>query len=973
MHVFPPPIRRRSKAPRSHRRGRRYWAAWLAGLLLTPLAAPASAHPWAQGDPELPDPGREAYPESPAPGLPELEVESQQSKLIARLIDDPLITPDERLQLRIEHGSWRGLDPANLSPRNAARLALLRWELDHPALRHPDAPSLWRAQAARRRGQPALSISIVQEIETDAARLERAKAYLDLGQSAAAVTELEGMRDRAQWGGPAADADELVAQAEAVLLLHDLEGAAGLNNHRLATGLLERVRNEIDPIHPGARALESRIFFGKADPKAGQEAAQEALALNPGHGHALATLGLEAVRRFDFATASNITNQLRSVNPTHPLANRVLAASLLKQKDPQAALAVIDAGLGQRPTDRPLLRLRAQAAALAYDDAMLRRTESNYRALAGRDPRLDAELASLYSDARQYTQAIERADAALALRPGWSIPLRLRAEVLMQDGRIADAVPTLRAAQAADPTHRDIANYLALAEQMARWPTIETDHFVVRHSPSDAAGNPHPDAAWARDMARRLDAYHDEFAELYQHEPSRKTQIDVMPNDDAFAVRIMGLPQVFTVGACTGDVIVFTAPRAGAERQFEFYDWPLVFRHEYAHVVTLGKTGNRIPHWFTEGLAVAQETTGRTYDRQRLLADALANGALMPINELSWGFIRPKTPGQRGLAYAQANWVIEYLQHRYGPDTPIRMMELQAAGATDTQALEAATGDTHDDVMAGFLDWAQDQTASWGLGPTGIEADDAEALSTVLQGLLGQRADPNAVEDEDDAGASSVAERLTELAERLPDHPGVRLALARRAVDRALDHDSHENEIDHADRLQTAMAAVERYQAARPADPWSYRARARLARHAGDPAAEAEALRHLDRVESSSAYAARLSDIEADRNRHDLALAWVLRALDREPYNASFRERAARFALLSRNTDEAVHQLTGLSLLEPQTAEHHVRLAYLYDRLGRADDARQAAEQAKALNPAAPVDRFLIQDDAVQPAPAATP
>ncbi|MEM9294267.1 MAG: hypothetical protein AAGA57_00555 [Planctomycetota bacterium] len=937
----------------------RHAAACLSALLtLLALGAAGSAvaHPYPPGAAEEPEPIREAYPEAAPPADRQIQAERNLSPLVQRLLDDPLLTPQERVELRLAHGDWSGLAPTD--PTLAAQLALAKWDLHHPALQDPQAPAVLRARAARRLGQPGLALYALGDDDSETARLERALANLDLGQTAPAVEALAGVRERAR-GDALITADQLTAAAQSILLLHQLEGAAGLSDHRLATALLARVRNEVDPLHAGARALEAHIFFGKADVEAAEAAAQEALSLNPNHGTALLALGLESVRRFNFAGAAEIIQRLRAVQAGHPLADRIEAASLLKQKDPAAARAVLDHALGQRPYERALLRLRAQADALAYQDAALARTETRHRRLAGEDPRFHKDLAELYRDARQYDQALQRAAAALALRPGWSEPLRIQAEALMQDGRIDQAVASLRAAQTADPTHRDIANYLRLARQMAGWPTIETDHFVVRHSPPAPDGTPHPDAAWARDLARRLDGYHETFATLYQHELSRKTQIDVMPNDDAFAVRIMGLPQVFTVGACTGDVIVLTAPRAGAERQFEFYDWPLVFLHEYAHVVSLGKTANRIPHWFTEGLAVDQETTGRTYDRQRMLAGALADGSLMPIRKLTWGFIRPQNPGQRALAYAQSHWVLEFLTERFGPDTAVRMMDLQAQGLTDVDSLEAVAGQTHDQIMQDFLAWADGQTESWGLAASGVGADDATALAAVLRTVTGGDAD----------AASSPLADLADLADRLPNHPDVLLALAQVALQAALEAHANEDENEAASATREAQRAMDRYHAARPADPWVLRAQARLARAAGDLDTEAQALQGLDRLESSSAFAARLADLHASRNEPQLALDWIMRAMDREPYNAAFRERAVRYALLAQDFDEALHHLVNLAVLEPDTPDHQVRLAYLYDRLGQDNNARAAAERAKELNPSARVDRFLKDPPSVTPEP----
>src|SRR5690606_36959197 len=96
---------------------------------------------------------------------------------------------------------------------------------------------------------------------------------------------------------------------------------------------------------------------------------------------------------------------------------------------------------------------------------------------------------------------------------------------------------------------------------------------------------------------------------------------------------------IHTVAAATGPLIAMEVPRVGKRNMGE-YDWLRVFRHEYAHTITLSKTKNRIPHWFTEAAAVYSENAPRDFSRAQLLTQALLNGTLFDMREINLAFTR---------------------------------------------------------------------------------------------------------------------------------------------------------------------------------------------------------------------------------------------------------------------------------------------------------------------------------------------
>ncbi|MEM9791278.1 MAG: tetratricopeptide repeat protein, partial [Planctomycetota bacterium] len=532
-------------------------------------------------------------------------------------------------------------------------------------------------------------------------------------------------------------------------------------------------------------------------------------------------------------------------------------------------------------------------------------------------------------------------NAAIEAEPGWDEPRVELGRVLMQDGDLPAAKLALRRAADLDPSHHDVHNYLKLVERMVDWPTLETEHFIVRYRAVDEDGNPVPDKVWARDVARFADTMAQELIDLYGYKPTRKTQFDLMPDDLSFMVRIAGMPGVLTVGACTGDVIAMTLPKPGIHRQFETYDWLLVLRHEYVHTLTLGKTANRIPHWFTEALAVQQETTGRQWSAYQLLSRATNNDDLFTLDNISWGFIRPETPSARSLAYAQSHWLADYIQQRFGFDALITMMDLQAEGKTNRASFTEATGYDADLFMEEFLAFADEQVASWGMTR---EAEDFE----VLKKLYDQQG-----ELREDATLEQIDTWIAEW-DKAADRPQPDLLKAR--AQRILDAEPLD--------VDAARAAVQAFGDARPVDPWTARMLIKLAAQQGDLEQVLAELTDLDRASSyDSEYASELARLHRTGQRFDDGLAAIERALLLEPFNGTFRSRAVRLALQNRDLETAAFHLESLTILEPDDADHWTRLAYVQHRIGNTDAAADAAVEARKLNPDAPVEKLLPASD----------
>lgn len=850
-------------------------------------------------------------------GAPQAEVAGPApSPALVRILDSEALDDATRRRLELFHGRWDDFEPTNEA--EAAALAWGEYRLSDPVWEDAQVDPLLRAEAALFRGDTEAVLEGLADNDTARAALLKANAHEQRGDLAAAVKLLTPLRDRFQHE-TLEDAAELTAAARAIVMLAHLEGRPS-QDYRLALDMLAKVHQEIDPLYWPAHVAEAELLMSKDNRGEAAEALMQALSLNPKAGPAWYWLGRMSAEAYNFDGATDASKRLREVNPVHPLADEIDLRSFLRQRDVASARRVLGPALTAFPERREVLALAAATEAMAYDDAALRDALDAYDAVAPGSPLALYTAGEALSTDRQYGPGEKLLRMAIDRSPNWPAPRLELGLLLMQAGDLEAARLELGHAARLDPFHKRVNNQLRLAENLLGvYQTIETDHFIIRYKPGI-------DEVLARDMPGPMEAMYDEITAVFRHRPAEKTQIDIMPDQSNFAVRITGMPDIWTVAAATGDVIAITPPRSGPD-QGDPYNWVNVLRHEYVHTVTLAQTANRVPHWFTEACAVSVETVGRTYDTCRMLTWALENDGLFDYDKINWGFIRPKTERDRPLAYAQSDWMLEFIATRWSHGAIVDLLGLYRQGVSDTDALRRVTGLSPKQFMAEFRAWAQTQVQQWGTAE--VETDEAAAAAIASGGEN-----------------TSTGELIELLEAHGGDHPDLLKLIAEDAAEGI---DPNE-----------ARTWLTRYAEARPVDPWPHRELVQLAFDMGRPDEALGSLQLLERSDNyTAAWSRQLAELHRQAGRLDAAQRSIARALHCEPYNAAFRELAATIALQRRDLAAAVFQVEALEILEPDRAVHPTRLAVIYQRLDRPGDAVAAAERARELDPAANVGAVL--------------
>src|SRR5205823_2795093 len=169
-------------------------------------------------------------------------------------------------------------------------------------------------------------------------------------------------------------------------------------------------------------------------------------------------------------------------------------------------------------------------------------------------------------------------------------------------GKEKEAKELLAKAFKGDRFNVRVANSIKVLDHLAKYETIQTKHYDFRFDPKN-------DQLLAEFMAEYLEEVHAQLSKDFQFEPKDRILVELFNNHEMFSGRTVGLPDLHTIGACTGKVVTIASPKGkGLTRPF---NWGRVIRHELVHIFNLAQTDFLVPHWLTEGLAVRNEGGNR--------------------------------------------------------------------------------------------------------------------------------------------------------------------------------------------------------------------------------------------------------------------------------------------------------------------------------------------------------------------------
>jgi hypothetical protein len=281
---------------------------------------------------------------------------------------------------------------------------------------------------------------------------------------------------------------------------------------------------------------------------------------------------------------------------------------------------------------------------------------------------------------RKYQEAIEFDRKAVALSPDLYPAYASMGMNLMRMGDLKEGRAMVQRAFDGDPFNVWAFNTLDLLDQMDKFSTVRSEHFVFRMAKEDEPVLPPYATKLAEEAYSRL-------TQRYGFVPQGPIQVEIFPDHGGFAVRTLGLPGLDALGVCFGKVLALDSPRA---RKAGDFNWGTTLWHEFTHVITLQMTQYNIPRWFSEGLSVYEEERARPGwgdDLTAAFVKAYKEGKLLKVSELNAGMMRPDSPGQITLSYYQAALFCAMVEEKFGFEKIRQSLALYAdVGATRTPA-----------------------------------------------------------------------------------------------------------------------------------------------------------------------------------------------------------------------------------------------------------------------------------------------
>jgi len=404
----------------------------------------------------------------------------------------------------------------------------------------------------------------------------------------------------------------------------------------------------------------------------------EALAREPKYAPAYLALARVSADGFDNRAIEWVHKALE-IDPQFTAAHELLASLALEDSDPALAAREADAAIAIAPQDA-LDALAVHASIELLADRSPERWFARIRALNpsyGEGYALVAHqliLAMRYNDGVAYYRKALAADPEL-----WSARADLGIN-LLRLGDDSDARAELVRCYEAGYRSPETVNTLRLIDTLRGFVTIREPGIILKLDKKEAALL----APYFLEQMRRDIA---DYARKYHMKLPGAVQVEVYPNHEDFAVRTLGVPGLGALGVTFGEVVAMDSPSGRKPGDFH---WASTLRHEMSHVFILTATNHRVPRWFTEGLAVHEETQASPEWGDPItpvIVAALRDHKLLPVADLDRGFVRPTYPAQVEVSYFEAGRICDFIQSRWGVEKLNAMVHAFALRKTTRQAI----------------------------------------------------------------------------------------------------------------------------------------------------------------------------------------------------------------------------------------------------------------------------------------------
>ncbi len=513
--------------------------------------------------------------------------------------------------------------------------------------------------------------------------------------AATSLDECQTLRRHGQRDQEKACFENLSRQKDSYL---QAEGLWGIGNFQEANQAF-RILVAQSPKNANYRVRWGMLLHDQFNNADAQGLFQEAIKLDPMN--AKAYLGLAQVSADGFDGKADVwAKKALELDPKLVAAHELLANLALEDSQKEAAAKEADTALQLSSEALDAMAIHAAIDVLADrpPDAWLAKvTAVNPR--YGDAPALIAHhlvLNRRYEDGVKFLRQATKLDPML-----WSAHSELGIN-LMRLGQPEEARKELELSYNNGYRNSATVNSLRLLDSYKNFITFKEDgQVLILHKKEAEVLRPY----FAAEVKRSIATYE----KKYKMKLPGPVQIEVYPDHEDFAVRTMGMPGLGALGVTFVETIAMDSPSGRKPGDFH---WASTLWHEMSHVFILQATNQRVPRWFTEGLAVHEETEASPEWGDRVTPDvlvAIRDKKLLPIADMDKGFIHPDYPSQVIVSYYQAGRICDYIKMRWGSDKLLDMVHSFAELKSTPETIQRTLGMKPEDFDKQFMEWLMSQ------------------------------------------------------------------------------------------------------------------------------------------------------------------------------------------------------------------------------------------------------------------------
>ena len=448
--------------------------------------------------------------------------------------------------------------------------------------------------------------------------------------------------------------EELVALGQALLLL-------GIEPRLVLENCFQRAE-KLDPPSREAFLASGQLALDKCDFKLAAEAFRAGLKKFPDDPDLAAGVA-QAFESGDREEMQKSIQAALAINPRHIPSRLLLANHLIDAEQYTEAEKQLGLVLQVNPHQPEALAYRAVLAHLRHDANQ----EKQFRAAAleyyQTNPRVDHLIGLKLSQKYRFAEGAAAQRRALEFEPAYLPAQRQLAEDLLRLGQDAEGLALAQSVHKDDGYDVTAYNLVTLRDQMQKYQTLTNADFIVRMTPHEAG-------LYGDRVLELLRRARERLVRKYEVTLEQPTTVEIFAEQKDFAVRTFGMPgNPGYLGVCFGSVITANSPAAQAGHPA---NWEDVLWHEFAHVITLTATKNRMPRWLSEGISVYEERQAQpAWGEKMNLAyrDLILKGDLTPLGKLSSAFLTSSNSVQLQFAYYESSLVIEFIVQQFGFET----------------------------------------------------------------------------------------------------------------------------------------------------------------------------------------------------------------------------------------------------------------------------------------------------------------